>query len=199
MHRIGNFRIALLLAAAAQLGACAPMQAAAPAAAAAPACDAQSVASPPGKAWWAQQRWRYASDADAEAAYKALAAGRSPWPDWFTGTQSVLAPGTRFQMAMAPGQPDTEPGGFGTFDRIETAADVREYLAVLVEWKPAIDRVVTFEVVRPLTVETGPVGPQVDPRLCALLPGRWSQFQMMVPGKERMSYLRIVEVRPLQP
>jgi hypothetical protein len=76
--------------------------------------------------------------------------------------------------------------------------DVRDYLAVLVEWKPAVERVVTFEVVKPLDVKTGPVGPQVDPRLCRLLPGRWSQFQMQVPGTDRMTYLKIVEVRPIR-
>ena len=168
-------------------------------AAAAPAaqCNYQSVESPPGRDWWAQQRWRYPSDAAAQAAYAALTNGRSPWPDWFVGAQSTLAPGTRFQMAMSPGQAENQPGGFGTFDNIRTVADVRDYLAVLVEWKPAVDRVVTFEVTHALPVQTGPVGPQVDPRLCRLLPGRWSQFQLLVAPADRMWYLRVVEVRPI--
>jgi hypothetical protein len=169
-----------------------------PAPAPAPACDYKSVTSPPGKTWWAQQRWRYASDMDATAAYTAIAIGQSPWPNWFVGTQSMLTPGTRFQMAMAPGQKKEQPGGFGTFDNIETAEDVREYLAVLVEWKPVIDRVVIFEVIKALPVQTGPVGPQVDPRLCALLPGRWSQFQMLVAPADRMLYLKPIAERPIQ-
>jgi hypothetical protein len=163
-----------------------------------PQCDYQSVDSPPGQAWWAQQRWRYTSDAAAQAAYSALANGRSPWPDWFAGTQSTLAPGTRFQMAMAPDQTDEQPGGFGTFDNIRTVEDVRDHLAVLVDWKSKVDRVVTFEVINALPVQTGPIGPQVDPTLCRLLPGRWSQFQMLVAKDDRMSYLKVVEVRPIQ-
>ncbi len=163
----------------------------------APSCDYKSVDSPPGKVWWSQQRWRYASDADARAAYTAIVIGQSPWPNWFVGTNSTLAVGARFQMAMAPGQKDDQPGGFGTFDNIRTVEDVREYLAVLVEWKPVVDRVITYEVIKPLLVETGPVGPQVDPILCALLPGHWSQFQMQVPAADRFSYLKVIEVRPI--
>lgn len=163
-----------------------------------PACDYKSVESPPGKAWWGQQRWRYATDADAVAAYTALVTGQAPFPNWFTGTQSMLSPGTRFQMAMSPGQPETSPGRFGTFDNIRTAEDVRQYLAVLVEWKPKIDRVVIFEVVHALPVQTGPVGPQVDPKLCALLPGRWSQFQMLPDKADFMWYLKVIEVRQIQ-
>lgn len=169
----------------------------APAPANAP-CDYQSIDSPPGRDWWAQQRWRYTSDAAAQAAYAALATGRPPWPDWFAGAQSMLAPGTRFQMAMAPDQPDDLPGGFGTFDNIQTVEDVRDYLAVLIEWKQAVNRVVTFEVIHALPVQTGPVGPQIDPATCRLLPGRWSQFQMLVAKDDRMWYLKVVEVRPIQ-
>ena len=184
---------------AATLAACAGANAEAPAAATTPPCaDYQSVASRPGQAWWAEQRWRYATDAEAEAAYKAIAVGQSPWPNWFTPGQSTLAPGTRFQMAMAPGQPNDQPGGFGTFDLIDDVDDVREYLAVLVDWKPAVDRVVTYEVVAAIDVKTGPVGPQVDPKRCALLPGRWSQFQMLVPPAERMRHLKVIEVRPIR-
>ena len=196
-RRLGHTLAAVGLAA--MLGGCATASADAPATAAtAPCTDYQSVASRPGQVWWAEQRWRYATDADAEAAYKAIAVGQSPWPNWFTPPQAMLPPGTRFQMAMAPGQPDDQPGGFGTFDRIDDVADVREYLAVLVEWKPAVDRVVTYEVVAPIDVRTGPVGPQVDPKRCALLPGRWSQFQMLVPPAERMRHLKVIDVRPIE-
>jgi hypothetical protein len=163
-------------------------------------CNAQSIDSVPGKAWWAQQRWRYASDAAATAAYTTIVTGQSAWPNWFPGdgTQSVLPVGTRFQMAMSPGQPDDKPGGYGTFDNIRSVEDVREYLAVQVVFKPAIDHVVTYEVTNPLPVAIGPVGPQVDPKLCALLPGRWSQFQMLVMRSNEMDYIKAIDSRPIQ-
>lgn len=163
-----------------------------------PSCDFASVQSPPGRIWWAHERWRYADDAAAIAAYATLANGQSPWPDWFDPPQTVLPAGTRFQMAMSPGQPETSPGGFGTFDLIEDAEDVREYLAVQYEWKPEIDHVVTYEVTNPLPVAIGPVGPQVDRHLCQLLPGRWSQFQMLVIPANRMDYLTVIEVRQIR-
>ncbi|MEI9928671.1 MAG: hypothetical protein WDN44_14470 [Sphingomonas sp.] len=107
--------IALTLTAAmlpALLGGCAATHAGPATAATARPCDALSVTSRPGKAWWVQQRWRYASDAEATAAYQTIVTGQSPWPNWFVVTQSTLAPGTRFQMAVAPGQTDTQPGAF---------------------------------------------------------------------------------------
>lgn len=182
----------------------APAAQAVPAPAPAPApCDYKSVKSPPGQVWWAQQRWRYASDADAEAAYQTLAVGQSPWPDWFVPTLAAppaaeLPVGTRFQMAMAPTQGDTSPGGWGTFDNIEDVEDVREFLAVTQGFKASINRVIVFEVTKPLKVTIGPVGPQVDAATCTLLPGRWSQFNMAPPWNQRMDYLKILEVRPIQ-
>lgn len=201
-HLVGRSRILLVAAALGlALGACTNGTAPATASSAA-ACRAASIASPPGQAWWAQQRWRYPNDADAIAAYDAIVTGKSPWPDWFgpaTGIppETVLPVGTRFQMAMAPKDADTAPGGWGTFDNIEDIRDVREFLAVQVAFKEKINRVITYEVVKPLPVRIGPVGPQVDPILCRLLPGRWSQFNMIPPWNERMSYLTIVTVRPI--
>jgi hypothetical protein len=166
---------------------------------AAPAtCDARSLDSAPGKAWWQEQRWRHASDEAARAAYAALLDQTPAWPDWFVPAESVLVPGTRLQMALAPGQSETHPGGFATFDNILAANDVRQSLAVREAWKPHIDRVVTYEVTRPLPVQVGPVGPQIDPQLCALLPGRWSQAKMLVPDSERMEYLRVIAVRAIR-
>lgn len=172
-------------------------QAARPAVAVAAGCDAGSLSSAPGKAWWREQRWRYASDDAAAAGYAALLGQAPAWPDWFVPADGALVPGTRLQMALAPGQPETKPGGFATFDNIFDAADVRRYLAVREAWKPRIDRVVTYEVTRELPVQIGPVGPQVDPALCVLLPGRWSQAKMLVPDGERMDYLRVIEVRAI--
>ena len=65
-------------------------------------------------------------------------------------------------------------------------------------WKPAIDRVVTYEITTPLIADVGTVGPQIDVPADRYLPGGASQFQMMVPAAERIRHLRVVEVRPIQ-
>ncbi|MCW3835506.1 hypothetical protein ACFQ1E_06790 [Sphingomonas canadensis] len=179
-----------------------PVAAPAPSPSPAPACDATAIDSPPGKAWWAENRWRYADDAAATAAYQALVKGQSPWPSWYVPTVpnppiTVLPTGTRFQMAIAPGQQPDSPGGWGTFDYIADVEDVRAHLAVTTGFKAAVDRVVTYEVVRLLPVTIGPVGPQVDAGTCSYLPGRWSQFNMLPPWNERMGYLKVIEVRPI--
>jgi len=57
---------------------------------------------------------------------------------------------------------------------------------------------VIFEVVRPLPVLVGPIGPQVDPTVCEILPGRWSQFQMQVAPADRASYLKVVTSYTIQ-
>jgi len=157
-----------------------------------------TLQSPPGKAWWAENRWRYPSDEAAASAYRRLADEASPWPDWYRPYETTLPPGTRFQMAIGGAQTPDQPGSFGTFDRIESIEDVREDLAVRSDWKPEVDRVVTYEVVRELPVLVGPIGPQVDPGLCALLPGRWSQFQARVEKGTLRSYLEVLDVRPIR-
>jgi hypothetical protein len=101
-------------------------------------------------------------------------------------------------MAIAPGQPTDRPGAFGTFDRIASIDFVRLVLAVKSEWKPAIDRVVTYEITAPLIADVGTVGPQIDGSANRYLPGGGSQFQMMVPAAERMQHLSVIEVRPIQ-
>lgn len=184
-------------------------------------CDAKSMDSPPAKAWLAAQGWRYPDAASAAAAYLAILGtgqGGSPWPNWFVPVpdpkvQGVLvAPpvttlpvGTRFQMAMAPvpsqpgqpGQTDKQPGGLGTFNYIASVQDVRQFLAVTHQFKPQVDRVVTYEVTQLLPVLIGPIGPQVDAETCEYLPGGWSQFYLLPKWDERINYLKIVEVRPI--
>ena len=123
---------------------------------------------------------------------------RRPGPTGTSPTRPSLPPGTRFQMAIGGGQTEDQPGSFGTFDRIASVADVREDLAVRSDWKPKVDRAVTYEVVRELPVRIGPIGPQVDPGLCALLPGRWSQFQALVEKGTLRSYLKVIEVRAIR-
>jgi len=183
------FALLLLFSTAVSTGVPAAAQAPAPAAAAAPAAHA---------AWWADQRWRYAGDEEAEAAYRALVARESPWPEWHQSNLVSLPAGLRFQMAIAPGQPTDRPGGFGTFDRIPNVEYVRLSLAVKTAWKPAIDRVVTYEITAPLIADVGTVGPQIDVPADRYLPGGGSQFQMMMPAAERMQHLRVVEVRSIQ-
>ncbi|HYJ53431.1 MAG TPA: hypothetical protein VEW04_09685 [Allosphingosinicella sp.] len=186
-----RWALAFVITISALLGTGTAAQAQTPVAVAAPASAAHA-------AWWADQRWRYASDEAAEAAYLALVARQSPWPEWHQSNLVVLSAGLRFQMAIAPGQPADQPGGFGTFDRIPSVDYVRLSLAVKSAWKPAIDRVVTYEITSPLIADVGTVGPQIDGPADRYLPGGGSQFQMMMPAPERMQHLRVIEVRPIQ-
>lgn len=188
---IGGAALALALSACAGTGAVRT-------ASAANECHADRIESEPGRAWWAAQRWRYADDISATAAYTRLLTGQSPWPDWFTPTPSTLPAGTRLQMAIGGGQTPQQPGGFATLDFIRTVDDVREYLAVLRAWKPQVDSVVTYETTQAVPVQVGPIGPQIDPLACRLLWGRWSQVQLLLPSTQRMSVLRIIEVRPIR-
>ena len=189
-------RLSLLLVAA--LAGCATPQTG-PRASAGGSCAAgATLHSRAGKAWWRENSWRYANEDEAAAAYRRLAQQASPWPDWYRPYETVLPPGTRFQMAIGGAQTPDQPGSFGTFDRIASVADVREDLAVRSDWKPVVDRVVTYEVVRELPVLIGPIGPQIDPGLCALLPGRWSQFQARVVKGTLRSYLKVLDVRPIR-
>ena len=165
-----------------------------------PGCEtaARSLSSEPGRAWMQEQGWRFRSEEEAASAYANLADTASPWPDWLPPQETVLAPGMRFQMAIGGDQTPENPGSFGTFDNIDEVEDVRSGLAVRIEWKPAVDRVVTYEVIRAVPVRVGPVGPQVDGRSCRLLLGRWSQLQMLVPADQRMDYLKVVGIRPIR-
>jgi hypothetical protein len=177
---------------------CLPASAFAQQAAPVSPCDVTDMTSPPAVDWMRQHAWRYATPQAAQNAYLTLVTGQSPWPDWFVPDVSVLQPGTRFQMALSSTQPDDRPGGFGTFDLIETVAEAREDLAVLQSWKPDIQRVTIYRVTQPLLVLVGPIGPQVDPGTCQLLEGRFSQFQMLVPAEDRMRYLAVVSSSPIQ-
>jgi hypothetical protein len=157
-----------------------------------------SIASPPGQKWLQSNAWRFASLSEAEQAYAHLAKDASPWPDWYVPYATRLKPGTRFQMAIGGAQTELMPGKFGTFDDIRTVNDVRTKLAVRSDWKPAVDRAVTYEVIKPLPVLIGPIGPQIDPGTCRLLAGRWSQFAMQVEPETRMQYVRVLAVRPIR-
>ena len=196
MSLLQRWALALLLLLSASVAADIP-------AAAQPAASAAAASAQPGgsvalRAWWADQRWRYRTNEEAEGAYRALVARESPWPEWHQVSVVTLPAGLRFQMALAPGQPTDRPGGFGTFDRIPNVEFVRLSLAVKMAWKPAIDRVVTYEITTPLPADVGTVGPQIDVPIDRYLPGGGSQFQMMVPAAERIGHLRVIEVRPIR-
>jgi hypothetical protein len=148
--------------------------------------------------WWAEQRWRYASDSATEAAYQALVTRQSAWPEWHQKDVVTLPVGLRFQMALSPKQPVERPGAFGTFDLIPDVAWVRRVLAVKVAWKPDIDRVVTYEVSAPLAADVGTVGPQIDEGTDRYLPGGGSQLEMQVPAAERFAHLKVIEVREIK-
>ncbi|NBC36611.1 hypothetical protein GTZ99_08575 [Novosphingobium sp. FSY-8] len=190
---------AIWFAAVMALSAPAYAQTAAPAA---PACN--TLDSPAGKAWARANAWRYADPARAAAVYRDLADSRnpSPWPDGIAPQWTVLPTGTRFQMAIAKGQiqPDGTIwyGGFGTFDRIDSTQQVRDWLAVRSDFKGSVDFVLTLEVVQPLPALVGPIGPQVEPAGCKLLPGGGMQLQMVTLPKDRAAYLKVIEQRPVQ-
>jgi hypothetical protein len=190
-----RLQILLFLAA---LSGCATTDRAAPTASVQSCQTASPLQSRAGKAWWEQNRWRFQDDDQAERAYATLARDASPWPDWYTPYERELAAGTRFQMAIGRDQSPSSPGNFGTFDRIRSVRDVRTRLAVRSDWKPVVDRVVTYEVVTPFRVKIGPIGPQVDGQVCRLLPGRWSQFQALVPRGTLIDHLSVIDVRPLR-
>ncbi|MBV7259963.1 hypothetical protein [Erythrobacter crassostreae] len=176
-------------------------------------CDYQSIESKPGQEWNEAYGWRYDTSQAAnkeerfeenlknrEEAYTKLVKGQSPWPDWFeeNDTISLLPVGTLFQMAMAEGQKDEQLGGFGTFDEIHSVSEVREDLAVLQAWKADVNRVNRYRVVEVLPVRIGPIGPQIDPDGCKMLPGRFSQFQMLVAPATRSHYVQFVSSHPIE-
>lgn len=100
-------------------------------------------------------------------------------------------------MAYEPGQDLEWIGGFGTVDEIPNKSYVRNELAVKKDWKEDLDRVVTFEVTKPLPVLLGPVGPQIDEKTNSYLSGGGSQIAMQVNPKKRGDYLKVKSVTPL--
>lgn len=169
---------------------------------AAPACD--TLDSPAGQAWAQANLWRYNDPGRAAAVFRDLADNPAPpsWPDGFPPEAALLTVGTRFQMAVAKGQmqPDgtVYPGGWGTFQRVDTLQQARDDLAISSRFKTTLDYVLTFEVTAPLPALIGPTGPQVEPSDCHLLPGGWTQLQMLVLPADRMHYLKIIDQRAIQ-
>lgn len=166
-------------------------------------CGAESLDSVPGKEWMDAYGWRYATKSEAQTAYVDLVKNTPPWPTYMLPSVARLEPGRRFQMAFSKGQTNEQPGGFGTFDKIDSVEEVREDLAVLFTWKEDVDRVVTFEITKQTLVLVGPIGPQVDPVKCKLLHGRYSQFQLLMGRDQRKDYMKVISetklAQPLQP
>ena len=106
--------------------------------------------------------------------------------------------GTKFEMAMGEGQPNEMPGGFGTTGHIKDTEFVRSRLAVKEAWKPEIDRINTYEVIRPMPALVGEVGPQVDLVANRYLPGGEFQIEMKIPASERGNYIKFIESREVK-
>ena len=120
---------------------------------------------------------------------------QSPWPINFDPPDATLIPGTQIKMAMSPGQSSTRPGAFATFDEIPDVNYARNELAIKEAWKPSIDRVATYEVIKPLPVKIGPVGPQIENG--KYYAGGGSQVEMAVKPTDRMSHLKLIDETPI--
>ena len=145
-----------------------------------------------------QHQGQFANSSEASKAYQELKDQESPWPYGYTPPEATLLPGTKINMAMSPMQPSDRPGGFATFDKFSTKDYVYNELAVKKDWKPELDRVVTYEVTQPLPVKVGPVGPQIDEGINRYLVGGGTQVEMTVPPRDRMNYLTPVSEKPLK-
>lgn len=112
-------------------------------------------------------------------------------------TERVMQPGERFNMVLSSDQIILSPGGFGTFDDISNVSYVRNQLAVKDEWKPDVGKVTTYEVVKPINILEGPVGPQIDGK--KYLPGGGTQLQMILSrGVDKMSYLKPIQTEVIK-
>lgn len=141
---------------------------------------------------------RYESLQKTKEGYQRVVENESPWNDGEKPEFKELEIGTRFEMAMAPGQPDDRPGAFGTMSNIEDKNFVRDKLAVKEDWKPEIDRVNTYEVVKPLPANVGEVGPQVDIPADRYLKGGSDQIEMLVEPRDRMDYIKLIDSRRIE-
>ena len=128
-------------------------------------------------------------------------------PAWSPGTpviETTLQPGTRVNMivdaktaqAIADGRFEKiVPGGWATFDDVETvAADVRQRAAITTQFKKSVDGkfyVVEMEVMQPLNSSVGFVGAQKEVT-GGLLQGGGTQvhFDETIKGKDRWNFFK---------
>jgi hypothetical protein len=88
-------------------------------------------------------------------------------------------------------------GGFATFDRIDSTAQVRDWLAVRSDFKASVDTVLTLEVVQPIPRSSAPSARKWAERLP--LAARWRHAGAIggLP-RDRAAYVKVIETRPIQ-
>jgi hypothetical protein len=84
-------------------------------------------------------------------------------------------------MVLSSGQPNTSPGGFGTFDTIPNQEYARQQLAIRSDWKPDVSQVQRYRIPGgdPVRIQESIVGPQYDPGSGKLLVGGGSQLEIL--------------------
>lgn len=113
-----------------------------------------------------------------------------------------MQPSETFNMAIGPGQPATSPGAFGTPDPINSQSTVWNELAVKHSWKPdGVDRVVTYQVIEPVKINFGSVGPQIEKLpdgTYSYLKGGNNQIELLVPRDDRIKYIKPIDVNTIE-
>lgn len=92
----------------------------------------------------------------------------------------------------------TDQGVFDTMSNTKDKNFVRDKLVVKENWKPEINRVNTYEVVKPLPANVGEVGPQVDIPADRYLKGGSDQIEMLVEPRDRMDYIKLIDSRRIE-
>ncbi len=135
-------------------------------------------------------RGLYGSRKEAAYAYKYLRDHQPPYPVGVEPSTRVMLPGERFRMVLSSGQSPHKPGGFGTVDEITDTNYARDNLAITHEFKSDVSLVQEYKVVKPLTVNEGLVGPQIDKVTGEYRPGGGTQLELLVPRRERINYIK---------
>ncbi|GAB5082282.1 hypothetical protein Osc1_14550 [Hominimerdicola sp. 21CYCFAH17_S] len=123
---------------------------------------------------------------------------QSPWPNDFIPQNSVLLPGDKFNIVLDSNQPITKPGRFATTNEIKCIKDVRNNLAVKVDWKQDPKVVVSYVVNEgaQIPVLKGLVGPQLDLNANCFYPGGYNQLNLLLGyDVDMMKYLNIGSVK----
>ncbi|KUI99545.1 hypothetical protein VRK_16290 [Vibrio sp. MEBiC08052] len=114
-------------------------------------------------------------------AFETLRDGKSPWPIGYQPKTRLAEPREKFTMITNTGR-GNYPGQFASPNDIPDAIFGRNNLAIIDEWKPTLDRKVTYEVQKPFEVEYGPVGPQINKAAdgsYSYLPGGGEQVKLL--------------------
>jgi hypothetical protein len=152
------------------------------------------------KTEWTQEIWtgfKQYNPSGTIDEYRIILREQSAWPIGYTPSKMTLNPGDRFYMALDSKNQvsDINPGAFGLKENIPDVNFVRNDLAVKYEWKSNIDIVALYEAIKPLDVNPGPIGPQIDLQLNRFLPGNsnLTQYKLLVPKSDRMKYIKYIE------